>query len=156
MSEQNNTPPLHDVELKFQMQAMTKMMERMNFVMGNVCDRLEKVGKHDNVLEHVPKTRERLGAESKSSSGSRVERPRWAGYEDFKEDVDDTIQARSNSDFDVKYATIQFYTNSHNAQSDRWIGLTFYMESPHMLSYLGKASRYWSTEAVRILLFTSF
>jgi len=43
------------------MQAMTKMMERMNFVMGNVCDRLEKVGKHDNVLEHVSKTRERLG-----------------------------------------------------------------------------------------------
>jgi hypothetical protein len=81
------------------MQGMTKMMERMNFVMGNVCDRLEKVGKHDNVLEHVPKTRQRLGAESKSRSGSRVERPRWAGYEDFKEDVDDTIQARSNSDF---------------------------------------------------------
>ena len=68
------------------------MMERMNFVMGNVCDRLEKVGKHDNVLEHSL-------AESKSRSGSRVERPRWAGYEDFKEDVDDTIQARSNSDF---------------------------------------------------------
>jgi len=44
----------------------------------------------------------------------------------------------------------------HNAQSDHWIGLTFYVESPHMLSYLGKASRYWSTEAVRILLFTSF
>ena len=98
----------------------------------------------------------KVGAESKANSGSRVERPRWAGYEDFKEDVDDTIQARSNSDFDVKYATIQFYSNSHNAQSDRWIGLTFYMESPHMLSYLGKASRYWSTEAIRILLFTSF
>jgi hypothetical protein len=40
MSDQNNTPPSQDVELKFQMQAMTKMMERMNFVMGNVCDRL--------------------------------------------------------------------------------------------------------------------
>jgi hypothetical protein len=45
MSDQNNTPP-HDVELKFQMQAMTKMME---FMMGNVCDRLEKVGKQGNV-----------------------------------------------------------------------------------------------------------
>ncbi|KAL9372510.1 hypothetical protein Peur_034754 [Populus x canadensis] len=31
------------------MQAMIKMMERVNFVMGNVCDRLEKVGKHGNV-----------------------------------------------------------------------------------------------------------
>jgi hypothetical protein len=45
MSYQKNTLPPPDVELKFQMQAMTKMMERMNSVMGNVCDRLEKVGK---------------------------------------------------------------------------------------------------------------
>jgi len=42
MSDQNNTTPPHDVELKFQLQTMTKLMERMNFVMGNVCDRLEK------------------------------------------------------------------------------------------------------------------
>jgi hypothetical protein len=44
MSNQNNTPS-PDVELKFQMQAMTKKMERMNSVIGNVGDRLEKVGK---------------------------------------------------------------------------------------------------------------
>jgi hypothetical protein len=50
MSDQNNTPPPHDVELKFQMQVTTKMMERMNFMMGNVCDRLEKVGKHGNMV----------------------------------------------------------------------------------------------------------
>jgi hypothetical protein len=31
----------------------------------------------------------------------------------------DTIQARSNLDFDVKSAPIQFYSNSHNFQSDR-------------------------------------
>jgi hypothetical protein len=37
--------------LKFQMQAMTKIMERMNFIMGKVCDRLENVGKHGNVAE---------------------------------------------------------------------------------------------------------
>jgi len=49
MSDQNNTPTPHNVELKLQMQAMTKMMERMNFVMGNVCDRLKKVGKHGNM-----------------------------------------------------------------------------------------------------------
>jgi hypothetical protein len=30
----------------------------------------------------------------------------------------DTIQERSNSDFDVKCATLQFYSNSHNSQSD--------------------------------------
>jgi hypothetical protein len=48
----------------------------------------------------------------------------------------DTIQERSNSDFDVKYATIQFYRNSHNSQSDHWIKLKVYVESPDMLSYL--------------------
>ncbi|KAL3574710.1 hypothetical protein D5086_022811 [Populus alba] len=47
------------------MQVMTQMMERMNFVMGN------------------------LGAEPKANSGSRAERPRWADYEDFEEAVDD-------------------------------------------------------------------
>jgi hypothetical protein len=34
MSDQNNTPPLPEGELKFQIQAMTPMMERMNFMMG--------------------------------------------------------------------------------------------------------------------------
>lgn len=43
----------------------------------------------------------------------------------------------SNSDFDVKCATIQFYSNNHNSQSDRWIELKFYMKSPDMFSYLG-------------------
>ena len=37
----------------------------------------------------------------------------------------DMIQAWSNSDFDVKCATIQFYAHSHNSQSNRWIGLKF-------------------------------
>jgi hypothetical protein len=32
MSDQNKTPPPLDIELKFQMQAMTKMMARMNSV----------------------------------------------------------------------------------------------------------------------------
>ena len=34
-------------------------------------------------------------------------------------------------------ATIQFYGNSHNSQSDRCIELKFYVESPDMVSYLG-------------------
>ena len=49
----------------------------------------------------------------------------------------DTIQARSNSDFKVKCATIQFYTKSHNSQSYHWIGLKVYVEFPDMFSYLG-------------------
>jgi len=40
----------------------------------------------------------------------------------------DTIQKMSNSDFDVKRATIQFYENSHNSQSDSWIELKFYVK----------------------------
>jgi len=49
----------------------------------------------------------------------------------------DTIQERSNSDFDIKCAIIQFYGNSHNSQSDHWIILKFYVEPPNMLIYLG-------------------
>jgi hypothetical protein len=45
MLDQNNTPPPPEVELQFEMQAMTEMMKRMNFVMGNVCDRLDRVEK---------------------------------------------------------------------------------------------------------------
>jgi hypothetical protein len=47
------------------------------------------------------------------------------------------IQERSNLDFDVKSASIQFYGNSHNSQSDRWSGLKVYMESYNMFSYIG-------------------
>ena len=55
----------------------------------------------------------------------------------LEERGNDTIQARSNSDFDVKSAPIQFYGNSHNFQSDHWIELKCYVESPDMFSYLG-------------------
>jgi len=47
------------------------------------------------------------------------------------------IQIRSNSDFNVKSATIQFYGNNHNSQFDWLIGLKFYVESSDMFSYLG-------------------
>ncbi|KAL3566435.1 hypothetical protein D5086_031850 [Populus alba] len=48
MLDQNNRPPHPEGELTFQMQAMTQMIERMNFVMGNVCDRLDRVEKRGN------------------------------------------------------------------------------------------------------------
>jgi hypothetical protein len=89
MSDQNNTPPLPDVELKFQMHAMTKMMERMNFMMGNVCDRLKKVGKHGNMAGTCTQDVRKVGAEPKSNNGSGAERPRWVDYPNFGEDVDD-------------------------------------------------------------------
>jgi hypothetical protein len=74
MSDQNNTPPLPEGELKFQMQAMTKMMEIMNFMTGNVCDRLEKVGKHGNVVGTCTQNVRKVRAEPKSNNGSGAER----------------------------------------------------------------------------------
>jgi hypothetical protein len=55
----------------------------------------------------------------------------------LEERGNDTIQERSNSDFDVKCAAIQLYRNSHDSQSDRWIELKFYVKSPDMFSYRG-------------------
>ena len=89
MSAQNNTPPPPNVELKFQMHAMTKMMERMNFMMGNMCDRLAKMGKHGKVAGTCTQDVRKFGALHRSNNGSGAERPRWADYEDFKEDIDD-------------------------------------------------------------------
>jgi hypothetical protein len=89
MSDQNNTPPLPEGELKFQIQAMTPMMERMNFMMGNVCDRHDRVEKHGNEASTSTQDVRKVEAEPKANRGSRVERPRWVDYEDFEEDVDD-------------------------------------------------------------------
>jgi hypothetical protein len=89
MSVQNNTPPSPNVELKIQMHDMTKMMERMNFMMGNVCDRLAKVGKHGNVARTCTQDVRKFGAQHKSNNDSGAERPRWADYKDFEKDVDD-------------------------------------------------------------------
>jgi len=50
------------------------MMERMNFVMGNMCDRLEKVGKHGNVAGTYTQDVRKVGAEPKSNNGSGAER----------------------------------------------------------------------------------
>ena len=54
------------------------------------------------------------------------------------EEFCDTIRAtkkQSDSESEVKCATIQFHDNSHNSQTDGWIGLQFYMTSPDMFSY---------------------
>ena len=57
--------------------------------MGNVCDRLEKVGKHGNVAGTCSQDVRKGRAEPKSNIGSGAERPRQAAYEDFEEDIDD-------------------------------------------------------------------
>ena len=61
-------------------------MERINFMIGNVCDRLEKVGKYGNVDETCTQDVRKVRAQHKSNNGSGAERPRWA---DYKEDIDD-------------------------------------------------------------------
>ena len=45
---QDNPRPHPEGEIKLQMQVVMKMMKRMNFVMGNVCDKLVKVDKYGN------------------------------------------------------------------------------------------------------------
>jgi hypothetical protein len=69
MSDQNNKPPLPERDLKFQMQAMTQMMEMMNFVMGNVCDRLDRVERHGNKAGRSTQDVSKVAAESKANSG---------------------------------------------------------------------------------------
>jgi hypothetical protein len=93
MSDQNNTPSPPEGELKFQMQAMTQMMESMNFVMGNVCDRLDRVERRGNKIGTSTQDVRKVGAEPKANNGSMVERPRWADYEEDIGDIcdDETI-----------------------------------------------------------------
>ena len=58
-------------------------------MMGNVCDRLDRVEKCGNEAGTSTQNVRKLGAESKANNGSRAERPRWADYEDFEEAIDD-------------------------------------------------------------------
>jgi len=57
--------------------------------MGNVCERLEKVGKQGKVAGTCAQNMRKVEVESKSNNDSRAERTRWADYEDFEEGVDD-------------------------------------------------------------------
>jgi hypothetical protein len=58
---------------------------------------------------------------------------------DFKSGYDmiRAMKKQLNSDSDVKCTTIQFHGNSYNSQSNRWIELNFYVESPDRFSYHG-------------------
>jgi hypothetical protein len=66
MSDQKNTPSPLEGELKFQIQAMTQMMERINFVIGNMCDRLDRVERHGNEAGTSTQDVRKVGAEPKS------------------------------------------------------------------------------------------
>jgi len=63
---------------------MMQTMERMNFVMVNVCDRLDRVEKRGNEAGTSTQNVRKLGAEPKANNGSRAETPRWADYKDYE------------------------------------------------------------------------
>jgi len=54
-------------------------------VMGNMCDRLDRVERRGNEASTSTQDVRKLGAELKANSGSTAERPRWADYKDFKD-----------------------------------------------------------------------
>jgi hypothetical protein len=51
-------------------------------------------------------------------------------------DMIGAMKKELNLDSDIKCTTVQFHDDSYNSQSDSWIGLKFYVESPDMFSYL--------------------
>jgi len=47
-------------------------------VMGNMCDRLDRMEKHGNEAGTSTQDVRKLGVEPKANNGNRAERPRWA------------------------------------------------------------------------------
>ena len=127
MSDQNNTPTHLEGELMFQMQAMTQMMERMNFVMGNMCDRLDRVEKRSNKAGPSTQDVRKHGAEPKANNGSRFERPRWADYEDFEEAVDDIgdggFEDEGHADLGGDFYAIKLKISSFQGKNDPIFGV---------------------------------
>jgi len=54
---------------------MMTMMEIMNFVIGNMCDRFEKVEKHGNEVGTSTQDMRKVGVELRSNNGNKVKRP---------------------------------------------------------------------------------
>jgi hypothetical protein len=77
---------------------MMQMMERMNFVMGNVCDRLDRVEKCGNKAGTSTQDVRKVGAEPKANSGSRTDMSRWANRRGFNMSMEEKRRLRvSNS-----------------------------------------------------------
>jgi len=73
MSNQNNTPPLPEGNVKFQIQAL---MEMVNFVMGDIWTDLRRW--RNMVMKLV-----QVGADPKSNNDNKAERSRWADRRRF-------------------------------------------------------------------------
>jgi len=85
---------------------------------------------------HARKELQRLKQKAKELSIKPVSDSRMNHLEERGNDTIRTMKKQLDSDSEVKCAIVQVYDNSYNSQSDRWIGLKCYVESPNMLSYL--------------------
>jgi hypothetical protein len=75
-------------------------------------------------------------------------------------DMIGAMKKELNLDSDIKCTIVQFHGDSYNSQSDSWIGLKFYVESPDMFSYLGlqyqvnqSSERHYNTGQQRLYKF---
>jgi hypothetical protein len=64
-----------------------------------------------------------LQKEAKNLSLIPINDSRTNHLEERGNDMIWVTKKQSDSDFDVKCATVQFHSNSHNSQSDYWIKL---------------------------------
>ena len=55
----------------------------------------------------------------------------------IEERGNDTIQARFDSDFGIKFSTVQFYVIDHNSKSNRQIKLKLYQKILEVLVFVG-------------------
>ena len=59
----------------------------------------------------------------------------------------DTTQERSDSDFGIKFSTVQFYAIEHNFKSNHWIKLKLYQKILEVFVYVGvNFQMNWSSE----------
>ena len=80
---------------------------------------------------------QRLQKEAKNFPLIPVNDLRMIHLEERGNDTIRSTKKQSDSDSNVKFTTVQFHRNNHNSQSDRWIELEYYMESPDMVTNIG-------------------
>jgi len=64
-----------------------------------------------------------LQKEAKNLSLIPINDSRMNHLEERGNDMIWAMKKQLDSDFDIKYATVQFHSNSHNSQFNRWIKL---------------------------------
>jgi hypothetical protein len=78
----------------------------------------------------------RLKQETNEVTRNTIQDSRVNRLEEGGNDTVQPCEARSDSDFDIKVFTIQFYTIKHNFKSNRWIELKLYQKILEVLVYV--------------------